>query len=1003
MSRLALARIDFERTELSAETFTNWMPRVLGSMMVRPGGEYLGATAGNNKAVYIPFVFSNSDTALIESTANVMRIWENDSLVSRDTSVTAAITNGNFTDDITEGWTQDDDSGATSSHHASGYLQLLGDGTSYAKTYQEVTVNEASTEHALRIMIVRGPVNLRVGTSAGDDSYISASLGTGVHSLAFTPTGNFFIQFESNANYPVLVDYVANEITLITNGTFDSDLTGWTDDDDAGAASTWETGGFMQLLGDGVNYAKRYQEIEVYNIGTEHTLQVTIEQGPVVLKVGTSAGDDSYISTSLSTGFSSLDFTPTGNFFIQFESNTSSPVQVDSVAIVSGSVVAIPTTWDESDLENLRFRDAQSGDIIFVACAGQQQRKIERRANSSWSFVKYETIDGPFRNINISSTTLTPSATTGLITLTASKELFEAEHVGALFRVGSIGQLVSVEIDADENKFTEAIRVTGLDQGRKFTVNITGTGGTSSVVTLQRSVDDDSSWTDVKTYGTANFSENYNDNLDNQIIYYRIGIKTGEYDPASGTVVLTLTYSAGSIDGVVRITAVASATSASAVVLVDLGGTTASDYWWEGMWSDYRGWPTAVAFYEARLWWAGKDKINGSITDGFYSFDDGEEGDSAPISRSIGSGPVDSINWMLPAKTLLLGADGAVFSARSNSFEEPLTRTNFNLRRIDTQGCLGVQAVDIDNTGVFVQASGQRVYETQYDTSSFDYNSIDLTAIVPELCNAGITKVVVQRQPDTRLHFILADGTVAILVRDATEEVKCWVTYETDGEVEDAVVLPGTEEDNVYYVVKRTINSVTKRYLEKWAKESECRGATINKLADSFYIYSGSSVTTISGLDHLEGETVCVWGNGIDLGTYTVSSGAISGISESVTYAIVGLVYTADWKSVKLAYAAQAGTALLQKKRVSQLGFVAADIHAQGIKYGKDFNNLFNLPQTKGWTAIDADEINTAFDENTFVFPGSWDTDSRICLRATAPRPVTVMALVFGINTHDKI
>jgi len=45
-------------------------------------------------------------------------------------------------------------------------------------------------------------------------------------------------------------------------------------------------------------------------------------------------------------------------------------------------------------------------------------------------------------------------------------------------------------------------------------------------------------------------------------------------------------------------------------------------------------------------------------------------------------------------------------------------------------------------------------------------------------------------------------------------------------------------EDQVYYVVNRTINGATVRYLEKWAKETDCRGGTLNKQADAFIIFT---------------------------------------------------------------------------------------------------------------------------------------------------------------------
>lgn len=143
------------------------------------------------------------------------------------------------------------------------------------------------------------------------------------------------------------------------------------------------------------------------------------------------------------------------------------------------------------------------------------------------------------------------------------------------------------------------------------------------------------------------------------------------------------------------------------------------------------------------------------------------------------------------------------------------------------------------------------------------------------------------------------NGTVAVLVRDPAEDLKAWVVVETDGTVEDVVTLPGDEEDRVYYVVNR--NGI--RCLERWAKESECIGGSLNKQADSFITRSGSARDTLSGLNHIEGKAVVVWADGKDIGTRTVSSGAIS-LGASYSNVIAGLGYIAKYKSSKLAYAA---------------------------------------------------------------------------------------------------
>ena len=80
---MALARTDLERVPMSADAMTNWMPRRLGSMMLRPGTQYIGATASNNAAKLVPFIYSSIDTALIEFTDSLMRVWVDDALVTR--------------------------------------------------------------------------------------------------------------------------------------------------------------------------------------------------------------------------------------------------------------------------------------------------------------------------------------------------------------------------------------------------------------------------------------------------------------------------------------------------------------------------------------------------------------------------------------------------------------------------------------------------------------------------------------------------------------------------------------------------------------------------------------------------------------------------------------------------------------------------------------------------------------------------------------------------------
>src|SRR3954468_8306506 len=93
VSKLALARIDLKRLALSAEVQTNWLPRSLGPMMLRPGFEYIDATRNNAAAKHIPFVFSSADTAITELTDSVMRVRLSEILIARP-GVSSAVANG---------------------------------------------------------------------------------------------------------------------------------------------------------------------------------------------------------------------------------------------------------------------------------------------------------------------------------------------------------------------------------------------------------------------------------------------------------------------------------------------------------------------------------------------------------------------------------------------------------------------------------------------------------------------------------------------------------------------------------------------------------------------------------------------------------------------------------------------------------------------------------------------------------------------------------------------
>jgi hypothetical protein len=299
-----------------------------------------------------------------------------------------------------------------------------------------------------------------------------------------------------------------------------------------------------------------------------------------------------------------------------------------------------------------------------------------------------------------------------------------------------------------------------------------------------------------------------------------------------------------------------------------------------------------------------------------------------------------------------------------------------------------------------------------------DYSASDLTNFVPDiaimengapLASPGFAWLAVQRQPDTRIHGLLNDGTVRVMVFDPAEDEHAWIKVQTAGSVEDIVVLPGqggatSAEDLVYYCVKRTVNGQTVRYLERWAREDECIGGAVSKCADAHVVFSQAASTVVSGLGHLIGQSVVCWADGVDQGgPFTVSAGGTITLPVTVSNGCAGLGYTWQFQSTKLAYAAELGTPLLQKKRIGRLGIVAANVQYQAFQYGKDFTTLYDLPQTYKGAPVAAGTVYGAYDDETFSFPGQWDTDARLCLQGAAPRPAILLAAVIDMETRENV
>lgn len=813
-----------------------------------------------------------------------------------------------------------------------------------------------------------------------------------------------------------------------TNGDFGSSA-GWTLTATSGATSSIAAGLLLLTALARGSKASATQTVAVNEQGVEHALRIEVSRGPVTLRVGSSSGGDQYISeTILRTGTHSLAFTPTtSNFYFSLHSERRTTKIVTSVAVEASGIMTLPTIWDEADLDLLRV--AQSADVDFIACSGYRPQRLERRSNRSWSVVDYAPDNGPLTAGRTRDVKLDPTVLDGNGTLTATAPFFNADHVGALFALTHEGFKCSTQL-AGDGEYTDPFRVTGVKDpsqddynDRDWTYSVSGAwsgtlrwyrsfdGEDTGFKRFRRSTTDGDD-TDI----TGNVTDILNfDRDDNAIIWYKLGFDDTSH--TSGTATATVTYDGGGGTGICRVTGYSSSQSVSIEVLSPFYGNTATRDWREGEWSGNQVWPSAVTFAEGRLWWSGQDRIWASVSDDFENFDDETEGDSGPISRSIATGGVNDTQWLLSLQRLLIGTEGSVATCKSSSLDEPLTPTNLSIKESSSTGAAPVEPVKVDGRGIFVERSGKALIELSYDGSSADYNATQLSKLVTDIFASGVKAIAVQRRPDTRIWVVMNDGTCACCIYEPLEEVLAFIPIETDGEFESVAVLPSDEQDRVYFVVNRTIDGGTVRYIEKMALDSEVKPSTLCKVMDSFTTgTNGPASATIAVGTHLEGESVVVWADGAPLTqtadglttarTFTVDGSGNITVPTVVTNWVAGLAYECRFKSARLAYGAAGGTAMLQKKKVAGVGLILTDFVRAGIRYGSEFDNadrpMFPLPISDGYVTADEIVLSDVHDEEMMAFPGEWTTDSRFCMKWQSPFTASPLGLVLSVETHER-
>ena len=467
-------------------------------------------------------------------------------------------------------------------------------------------------------------------------------------------------------------------------------------------------------------------------------------------------------------------------------------------------------------------------------------------------------------------------------------------------------------------------------------------------------------------------------------------------------------------DGHFEITSITSTTVVVGTVIVDLGisSSTTTDFAL-GSFSDTTGYPSCVTFFEQRLVFAGtKDQpqtLFFSKSGDYENMDDAYHdtvADDDAIVYTIASNQVNAIRFMTATRTLIVGTAGGEFSVSGGGTDVAITPTNILIKKQSNHGAANLDALAVGNVTLFMQRAKRKMRELAYNFDVDGYVAPDLTILSEHITEGGITQMAYQQEPNQIIWLTRSDGELIGLTYQREQEVVAWHRHIFGGSFglgdavcESVAVIPTDEDEyEVWVIIKRTVDGVTRRYVEYLNNFDfdQTNNNTFNFL-DSQLEYDGSAVTSVSGLDHLEGQTVSILANGATHPDKTVSSGSIT-LDREATNVKIGLPYTSLLQTTRIDAGADNGTSQGKTKRIYEV--TVRLYESIGVEIGPDLNNMERIPFRSSANPMDQG-LSVFTGDKDIEFRGNYETDGFIFVRQTQPLPLTVLSLYPRLQTND--
>jgi len=408
---------------------------------------------------------------------------------------------------------------------------------------------------------------------------------------------------------------------------------------------------------------------------------------------------------------------------------------------------------------------------------------------------------------------------------------------------------------------------------------------------------------------------------------------------------------------------------------------------YEDVWSSSRGWPRSGTFHEGRLFFGGSKSrpatVWGSVVSDFFNFNPGQQLPDEAVEATLDTDEVNAINSIVSNRDLLVFTSGGEFFVPQGSLD-PIEPTNIIFKVTTRTGSKALKPISTENATYFIQKQGNQLIEYVFQDTDVNYRSQNFSLFSSHLVDNPVDITHVNPTSTSRPHTIVLvnqDGTIAAYPFIRYQQVISPSLWTTEGLFKTAC----TDFDEIYVVVKRTINGSDVYHLEKFDFDFTTDAAT------QFFGATLPGTTSVTGLNYLEGETIDVVRDDLALQQKTVSSGGITIDVAPTEYVEVGIPYTPIIETLPVETRLPNGNVQGFLKRITEVNLILNS--TQSIKVDTEEVSFRNLEDLSLGTGIEFyTGIKTVQPLNGFT------EESTLTITQTKPLFFTLLGIEYKVS-----